>query len=98
MTVISPAAGEVNAPALVLPVIASAHGANGRNVKLGATTITPAGPNAGRLTVTSQANVSSVTALDTAELAAANAGGNKSRCIMLRLCNVTFIANKANHH
>ena len=90
--------GEVAAAALVLHAIAGAHGATGRNVGLRATTITSAGPLARRTTVTSEANASVVTARDTAEAAAANAGSRKSRCIILRLCNVTFIANKANHH
>ena len=81
---------------MVPHALASALRATGRNVELRATTITSAGPTAGRITVTSEANVSAVIAPDTAELAAANAGSLKSRCIMLRLCDVTFIANKAN--
>ena len=88
--------GEVAASAMVIHARASAHGATGRNVELRATTTTSAGLNAIGITVTSQANASGVTALDTADVAVVNAGSHKSRCIMLPFCNVTFVANKSN--
>ena len=98
MTVISTADGEVAACAQVIRAPAGAQQAAGQNVKLRATTITSARPIARRGAVTSEANASSVTAADTAEVTVAFAISRESRRIKLRLCNVTFIANKTNPH